>query len=114
MHQYVWVDYKCDALRRSRPFQPMKNLRMQWSHAFNVVCEVALVPSPHLLVLATNERCLPTRGIFEAILASESHWLQPVLVLSVHWWPSPVGVGWVLEKAGGFKKREKELDNVNF
>jgi hypothetical protein len=55
-----------------------------------------LIPSPHLLVLATNERFLPAGGIFRAILASESHWLQPVLVLTVHWWPTPAGVGRVL------------------
>jgi len=33
------------------------------------------------------------KGGFRAILASESHWLQRVLVLSVHWWPAPAGVG---------------------
>jgi hypothetical protein len=52
-----------------------------------------LLPSPHLLVLATSERFLPTWDTFRAILANESHWLQPVLVLSVHWWPAPAGVG---------------------
>jgi hypothetical protein len=52
-----------------------------------------LLPSPHLLVLATSERFLSARGHFIVILASESHWLQPVLVLSVHWWPTPAGVG---------------------
>ena len=60
---------------------------------------LGLIPSPHLLVLATNERFLPTWGTFRAILASESHWLQPILVLSIHWWPTPTGVGRVLAKA---------------
>ena len=55
-----------------------------------------LIPYPHLLVLATSERFLPAWSIFRAILASESHWLQPMLVLSIHWWPAPVGVGRVL------------------
>jgi hypothetical protein len=55
-----------------------------------------IIPSPHLLVLATTERFLPARGTFRAILASESHWLQPMLVLSVRWWPAPAGVGRVL------------------
>ena len=55
-----------------------------------------VIPSPHLLVLVTSERFLPTWGTFRTILASESHWLQPVLVLSVHWWPTPVDVGRVL------------------
>ena len=49
--------------------------------------------SPHMLVRATSERFLPAGGIFRAILASESQWLQPVLVFSVHWWPAPAGVG---------------------
>jgi hypothetical protein len=40
---------------------------------------------------------IPTsRGTFRAILASASHWLQPVLVLFVQWWPTPTGVGRVL------------------
>ena len=46
-----------------------------------------------MLVLATIEGFLPVEGIFRAILASESHWLQLVLVLPVHWWLAPVGVG---------------------
>ena len=49
-----------------------------------------------MLVLATNEQFLVAGGIFRAILANESHWLQPVLVLSVHWWLALTGVGRVL------------------
>ena len=52
-----------------------------------------LIHSPHLMVRATSERFLPTGGTFRAILANESHWLQPMLVLSVHWWPAPTCVG---------------------
>jgi hypothetical protein len=44
-------------------------------------------------VRATSERFLPTGGTFRASLASESHWLQPMLVLSIHWLPTPVSVG---------------------
>jgi len=44
-----------------------------------------LIHSPHLLVRATNERFLSSGDTFRASLASESHWLQPVMVLSVHW-----------------------------
>ena len=36
---------------------------------------------------------LSAGGTFRAILAIESHWLQQMLVLSVHWWAAPVGVG---------------------
>ena len=35
-------------------------------------------------------------GTFRAILVNERHRLQPVLVLSVHWWPAPASVGSVL------------------
>jgi hypothetical protein len=51
-----------------------------------------LILSLHLLVLTTSEQFLSARGTLRDILASESHWLQPVLVL-VRWWPTPAGVG---------------------
>ena len=57
------------------------------------LCFLRLIPSPNLLVLATSERFLPARGTFKAILASGSHWLQPVLVLFVHWWLALASVG---------------------
>jgi hypothetical protein len=57
----------------------------------------SLIHSPHMLVRATNERfLLASRGTFRASFASESHWLQPMLVLSVHWWPTPIRVGGLL------------------
>jgi len=55
------------------------------------------IHSPHLLVQATSERFLPAGGTFRVILANESHWLQPMLVLFIHWWPAPTGVGSVLD-----------------
>ena len=54
---------------------------------------------PHLLVQVTSERFLRACDTFRAILASESHWLQPVPVFFVHWWATPTGVGSVLEVA---------------
>ena len=45
-----------------------------------------------MLVLATSERFLPTGDTIKTILASESHWLQPMLVLPVQWWPTPASV----------------------
>ena len=47
-----------------------------------------IIAHPHLLVRATSERFLPTWATFRAGLASENHWLQPVLVLTIHWWPA--------------------------
>jgi hypothetical protein len=44
-----------------------------------------LIAHPHLLVQATSERFLPAWGTFRVGLASESHWLQPVLILTIHW-----------------------------
>ena len=61
-----------------------RGARCQLCVKFNNVGQ--LISSPHLMVLTTNEQFLPTGGTFRVILASESHWLQPVLVLSVHSW----------------------------
>jgi hypothetical protein len=49
--------------------------------------EERLVPRiahPHLLLRATCEQFLQARATSRVGLASESHWLQPVLVLTVH------------------------------
>ena len=46
-----------------------------------------LIAHPHLPVRATSERFPPARVIFRSALTSESHWLQPLLVLNVRWWP---------------------------
>jgi hypothetical protein len=56
-----------------------------------------IIHSPHMLVWVISERFLPTGGTFRAILASESHWLQPMLVLSIHWWPATASMGNVLD-----------------
>jgi hypothetical protein len=48
--------------------------------------------------------------MFRAILASESHWLQPMLVLSVHWWSTLAGVGRVKVFGQGFVRRERERE----
>ena len=45
-------------------------------------------------MLAINEQFLPAGATFKISLANENHWLQPMLVLTVHWWPTPVSV-WV-------------------
>ena len=51
-----------------------------------------LIAHPHLLVRAISERFLPARATFKSVLASESHSLQLVLVLTVQWWSAPVSV----------------------
>jgi hypothetical protein len=48
---------------------------------------------PHLLVLPITERFLLVGANFGIGLASENHWLQQVLVLTVHRWPTPISVG---------------------
>ena len=50
----------------------------------------------HLLVPPTSEGFLPVGAAFRVDVASESHCLQPVLVLTVHWWPAPISVGGLL------------------
>ena len=58
-----------------------------------VLC--CFIAHPHLLVLVTNERFLPAGATFGIGLASENHWL----VLTIHWWPTPVSVGGLLVKS---------------
>ena len=58
---------------------------------------LALIAHRHLLVRATNERFLPARATLRSVVASESHWLQPVLILTVQWWPAPISVGGLLQ-----------------
>ena len=52
---------------------------------------------PHLLVRAISEWLLPTGATFRACLASEIHWLQLMLTLTVHWWPASVSVGGLID-----------------
>ena len=47
---------------------------------------------------STSERFLPLGATFRVDLASENHWLQPVMVLTVHWWPTLLSVGGLLVK----------------
>ena len=60
-----------------------------------------LVAHPTLLVRATSERILPGGVTLRVGLASESQWLQLVLVLTVHWWFTPVCVGGLLVYKNG-------------
>jgi len=52
-----------------------------------------LISHPHLLVRVICERFLHARATFRVGLASESHWLQLVLVLTVH-------CGWAMMEGG--------------
>ena len=45
---------------------------------------------------APSERFLLAEGIFIVGLASENHWLQPMMVLTLHLWPTLVSVGGLL------------------
>ena len=55
-----------------------------------------LIAHPQLLVQVIYKHLLPAWGTFRIGLASESHWLQPVLVLTIYRWPAPVSVGGLL------------------
>ena len=70
-------------------------MRVKGPHHYKVTVVGLCVKWP-LLVLATNERFLPTWVTFRIGLASENHRLQPMLALTVHWWPAPVSVGELL------------------
>jgi hypothetical protein len=60
------------------------SVQCDWMH---IICH----PSSHLLVQSTSDQFLPawatfrTGTTFKAGLASESHWMQPMLVLTVDW-----------------------------
>ena len=73
-----------------------------------------IIHSTHLMVHATNERSLSTRGTFRTSLTSESHWLQLVLVLFVHWWSTPISVGglWVVSSQNTIKNRCCDLEKT--
>ena len=45
---------------------------------------------------ATNERFLQAGTTFRVSSASERHWLQPMLVLTVHWWDRTSMFGWAI------------------
>jgi hypothetical protein len=77
-------------------FDGMRCIPHMQQFPLNKMVYLQLIHSPHQLIQATNERFLPADGTFRAILASESHSLLLVLVLFVHWWPAPTGVGSVL------------------
>ena len=67
-------------------------------YMFDSGTSTLLTAHPHLLVRATNEQwTIPTSRdhfqTFRASLASENHWLQPMLVLSVPWWD-----GWAIRE----------------
>ena len=52
LHLRVWSE-----LRRSPPFQPMTSLKLQWSRAFSLVCEVALSYLDHPPCQPVDARC---------------------------------------------------------
>jgi hypothetical protein len=70
----------------SQPIMP-KNLPDHCSppHLIILCIQVQLIAHPHLLVRATSERLLPAWGTFKVGLTSESHGLQPMLVLTIYW-----------------------------
>ena len=88
------------SIRKLDGFNPgatQKSPQNMASHSFKMGKRfMRLIHSPHLLVRTNSERFLLAEGIFKTILANESHWLQLVLVLSVHWWPAPISVGGLL------------------
>ena len=72
----------------------------------NMLCHVKLqfvqyivTYSPSTLTCAghyCSERSLPAWATFKVGLASESYWMEPMLVLDIHWWPAPVSVDGLL------------------
>ena len=54
-----------------------------------------------LLVWATSERFPPARATFRSVLANKSQQLQPLLVLTVRWWPGTSKYGWAIRDGRG-------------
>ena len=52
------------------------------------------IAHPHFTGAGYQRTISPTRANFRTGLVSESHWLQPLLVLTVHWWPGTSKCGW--------------------
>ena len=52
-----------------------------------------LIPSPHMLVLATNERRVPSLGCNQWVSLVKIAPKVPLLVGIVHWWPALARVG---------------------
>jgi hypothetical protein len=91
-HRYgFWMNWTYHvALWHCRPCKCTLACMLEFWHELNWY---SVIHYPHLLVRATSERFLPAGGTFRATSTIESHWLQPLLVLSIHLWPAPTGVG---------------------
>ena len=75
-------------------------------HQFRLSCSILIVKhgiiaNPHLLVRATSERFPPARATFRSVLANKSQQLQPLLVLTVRWWPGTSKYGWAIRDGRG-------------
>ena len=57
---------------------------------------IQLIAHPNLLVRVTNVRVLSARATFRVGLASESHRLQPMLMLTLHWLSRTSMCGWAI------------------
>jgi hypothetical protein len=74
----------CFYVIHSLPYLPNHPSQTMLKYSLKyVLIHTLLIAHPHLLVRASSERFLPARDTFRVELANESHWLQPVLVLSV-------------------------------
>ena len=75
---------------------PPPPLRRRPRSLRRIIWDNQLIAHPHLLVRATNVWVFSARANFRVGLANESHWLQPMLVFTVHWWPAPLSVSGLL------------------
>jgi hypothetical protein len=71
---------------------------MAWRYFKRVTGCLQIIAHAHLLVQARSERFLLARATFRVGLAGESHWMQPMLVLTIHWWHAPISVGGLYAK----------------
>ena len=63
------------------PIAGIRNCKLVCWDEFNIIAR------PHFLVRATINWFPPARATFRSVLSNERQWLQPLLVLTVRWWP---------------------------
>ena len=66
-----------------------------WTCEFGIKCKLVLTYSTPTHNGVGNQS-YHHAATFSPTSAIECHWLQPMMVLTVHWWPAPVCVGGLL------------------
>ena len=77
---FPWCNHGTSLKTNHKFYRALGRLHGAW-------CKQPLIAHPHILVQATSERILLAGATFSPGSATERHWLKPMLVLTVRWWP---------------------------